>query len=69
MSWPKTGATYYHAKLGLPDKGRAIKGLVVCYSMAKINDVWDGLLWSGQSFGESTISNFESQSKFQVKEK
>ena len=28
-----------------------------------------GLLWSGQSFGESTISNFESQSKFQVKEK
>ena len=29
----------------------------------------NGLLWSGQSFGESTISNCESQSKFQVKEK
>ena len=27
----KTGATHYHAQLGLPDKGRAIKGLVVCY--------------------------------------
>ena len=29
MPWPKTGATQYHAQLGLPDKGRAIKGLVV----------------------------------------
>ena len=29
MLWPKTGATQYHAQLGLPDKGRAIKGLVV----------------------------------------
>ena len=28
-----------------------------------------GLLWSGQSFGESKISNLESQSKFQVKER
>ncbi len=27
---PETGATQYHAQLGLPDKGRAIKGLVVC---------------------------------------
>ena len=30
MPWPKTGSTKYHAQLGLPDKGRAIKGLVVC---------------------------------------
>ena len=28
----QTGATHYHAQLGLPDKGRAIKGLVVCNS-------------------------------------
>ncbi len=28
-----------------------------------------GLLWSGQSFGESTISDFESPVYFQVKEK
>ena len=27
---PKTGATHYHAQLGLPDKGRTIKELVVC---------------------------------------
>ena len=27
MPWPQTGATQ---QLGLPDKGRAIKGLVVC---------------------------------------
>ena len=26
---PKTGATQYHAQLGLPDKGHAIKRLVV----------------------------------------
>ncbi len=24
MSWPKTGATHYHAQLGLPDKGGEI---------------------------------------------
>ena len=27
----QTDATQYHAQLGLPDKGRTIKGLVVCY--------------------------------------
>ena len=31
MPWPQTGATHYHAQLRLPDKGRAITGLVVCY--------------------------------------
>ena len=30
MPWPKTGGTQYHAQLGLLDKRRAIKGLVVC---------------------------------------
>ncbi len=32
MPWPQTGATHFHAQLGLPDIGRAIKGLVVCNS-------------------------------------
>ena len=32
MPWPQTGATQYYAQLGLPDKGRAIKWLVVCNS-------------------------------------
>ena len=27
---PGAGATYYHAQLGLLDKGCAIKGLVIC---------------------------------------
>ena len=31
MPWPQTGATHYHAQLGRPDKGRAIKGLDVSY--------------------------------------
>ena len=31
MPWHQTRATHYHADLGLPDKSRAIKGLVVCY--------------------------------------
>ncbi len=30
MPWLQTGATHYHAQLGLPGIGRAIKGLVVC---------------------------------------
>ena len=30
MPWPKVGTTYFHAYLGLSDKGRAIKKLVVC---------------------------------------
>ncbi len=30
MPWPQTGARHYHVKLELLDKGRAIKGLVVC---------------------------------------
>ncbi len=29
MPWPRSGTTQYHAWLGLTDKGRAIKGLVV----------------------------------------
>ena len=29
MISPQTGASQYHAQLGLPDKGRAIKGEVV----------------------------------------
>ena len=37
MLQPKTGTTQCHAQLGLPDKGRAIKGLVV----------WDLELLSG----------------------
>ncbi len=32
MPWTQTGTTHYHAQLGLPDKGHAIKGLVVCNS-------------------------------------
>ncbi len=30
MPCPQTGPTQYHAQLGLPDKSRAIKRLVVC---------------------------------------
>ena len=30
MPWPHTGATQHQAQLGLPDKGRAIKGWGFC---------------------------------------
>ncbi len=30
MPWPQTGGTQYHAQLRLPDKGHAIKVLVIC---------------------------------------
>ena len=37
MSWPKTGITNYHAKLGLPDKGRAIKRIgCLLYCIVKV---------------------------------
>ena len=36
MPWSKTGATNYHAQLGLPDKGRAIKELVVCWVLLNL---------------------------------
>ena len=44
MPLPQTGATHYHAQLGLPDKGRAIKGFVVCNDwdlepLALLNDL------------------------------
>ncbi len=69
MPWPQTGATHYHAQLGLPDKGRLIKGLVVaivCCCMAKIKwsmgwvygsaqCAWSvPLLWSGWLSSSST---------------
>ena len=31
MPWPHTGANNYHSQFGLPEKGRAINWLVVCY--------------------------------------
>ena len=33
MPRPNIGVTYYHTQLELPDKGRAIKGLVVCNNL------------------------------------
>ena len=33
MPWTQTGAIQYHSQLGLPDKGRAIIGLVVCTNL------------------------------------
>ncbi len=33
MPWPKTGATQYHAQLGLLDKGCAIKEFSIWYRM------------------------------------
>ncbi len=33
MHWPQNSITHYPAQLGLSDKGRAIKGLVICYCM------------------------------------
>ncbi len=48
MPWPKTGATQYHAQLGLPDKGCTIKGLVVCNSWdLELLDLLNGLALQG----------------------
>ncbi len=41
MPWPKKKQAQL-ITMHSQDKGRAIKGLVVCWSMARINDLWDG---------------------------
>ena len=69
MPSPKTGATHYHAQLGLKDKGRAIKELVFCYlvelgSIKRIDllRICEGsaglvqLLWSGWLSSSTTIT-------------
>ena len=45
MPWPQAGATY--AQLGLPDKGRAIKGLVVCWIWL-VSMIYGMGLWTAQ---------------------
>ena len=55
MPWPQTGAIQYHAQLGLSDEGRAIKGLVVCWSMARINELWDGSMDQRKVCGWSLV--------------
>ena len=46
MSYPKTGATHYHGQLRLMDKGRAIKGLVVCYIVWLGSIIYGMGLWT-----------------------
>ena len=38
---------HYHAQLGHPDKGRAIKGLVVCYVVRLGSMIYGMCLWTG----------------------
>ena len=51
MPWPQIGATHYHVQLGLPDKGLAIKVLVVCNSWEL--EPWD--LLNGLALGMTRI--------------
>ncbi len=50
MPWPQTGANHYLAQSGLPDKGSAIKGLVVCIV------VWLGYMIYGMVLWTSAVS-------------
>ncbi len=44
MPWPQTGVTQNNAQLKLPNKGRAIKGLVACNDWdLEPSDLLDGL--------------------------
>ncbi len=48
MPWPQTGATQYHTQLTIPDKGRAIKVLVVCNDLnLEPLDLLNGLALGG----------------------
>ena len=70
MSSPQTGVTHYHAQLGLPDKGRAFKGLVVGNSwnleplvlinsprLAQLGTIQLGLSDKGRAFKGLVICN------------
>ncbi len=43
MPWSQTGATQNNAHLGIQDKGRSIKGLVVCNHWDLEPAKWSGL--------------------------
>ena len=46
MPCSQKGATNYYAHLGLSDKGRAIKGLVVCYVVWLGSMIYGMGLWT-----------------------
>ena len=46
MFWHQTGVTQYQAQLGLSDKDRTIKGLVVCYVVWLGSIIYDMGLWT-----------------------
>ena len=62
MPWPQTGTTQYHAQLGLPDKGRAIKGLVVCndWDLEPLN------LINGLALGINRIMYYDAVSNIKI---
>ena len=45
MPWLQTCAVHYHVQLGLPDKGCAMKGLVVCYVAWLESIIYGMCLW------------------------
>ncbi len=61
MLWPKSDAAHYHAPLGLPDKGYAIKAFVVCYV------VWQGSMIYGMGLWILTSARCVVRSLFVVR--
>ena len=63
MPWPEIGATHYHVQLGLSNKGRTIKVLIVCYvvwlgSMIYGMGLWTSAVWwsAGPLLGSRWLS-------------
>ncbi len=61
---PKTVATNYHTHLGFPDKGRAIKELIVCWTFVRVimQKVRFVLRYSKLSLSSSSLSHSLSHS-------
>ena len=59
MPWPQTGVTQYHAQVGLPDKGRAIKVFVVSdnWDLVPLDclTVWPGISWKKKRLRAATL--------------
>ena len=56
MSWLQSGATHFHAQLGLPDKGPAIKRLVSLCFVVMIYE-GNGPCWGQDSHRDQVLQH------------
>ena len=61
MSWLQKDSISYHAKLGLQDKGCAVKGLVVCRTIGSVIFHFKSMFWFRDTSQKDMMFFFDSQ--------